>query len=119
MLKKVFIIFSSILAFPAFSKESKIPKTNTYVFCSPVNARSSWRWAVDTNNNYVTATGYWKTVEREVKIIYGVSYDPFTYVFVINSSEYKRIISYCEKDEFIQPADSFTSSWYAFSVESN
>ncbi len=119
MLKKVLIIFSSILAIPAFSREPKIPKTTTFVFCSPILARSNWRWAVDTNNNYVTATGYWKLVKSEEEIIYGTKFDPYTFVFVINSNEYKRLIHFCKEDEFIQPADKSTSSWYAFSVEAS
>ncbi|KAB8032085.1 hypothetical protein [Fluviispira multicolorata] len=116
MLKKTFIILSTIIATPAFSRESILPMTTTYVFCSSDKDRSQWRWAKDTNNNYVTATGYWKVIRRDEQIVYGINFDPFSFVFVTTSNEHIRIVKFCKKDESTQPADNSTSSWYSFSI---
>ncbi|WP_186644181.1 hypothetical protein [Fluviispira vulneris] len=117
MLKKVFLILSTIISIPAFSRESKVPLTTTYVYCSPYSDRKNWRWAVDTNNNYVIASGYWKLVNYNIKKNYVATYKPFSYVFVITPNEYNRVSSFCKSDEHTQPADNSASQWYAFSIK--
>ncbi|BBH52694.1 hypothetical protein JCM31447_11360 [Fluviispira sanaruensis] len=117
MLKKVFLILSTIISIPVLSSESKVPLTTTYVFCSPYNDRPNWRWAVDSNNNYVTASGYWKIIHYAVKAKNVPNCKPFSYVFVITPSEFNRVSSFCKNAEYTQPADHSTSSWFAFSVD--
>ncbi|BBH54261.1 hypothetical protein [Fluviispira sanaruensis] len=118
--------FSVLLCFSSTTLIAKQPISSTYVFCANKNNNIYWRWAVDEKNEYVTIKGYWeKVLENDLasslrsdhaNYKYLFDFNRNTFVFVTSYSEYYRTKKYCNKDEFMQPADSSFSDWYGFEL---
>ncbi|WP_186649735.1 hypothetical protein [Fluviispira vulneris] len=107
---KLFLLFPFILFANAYSSEK------AYVYCySPLDDR--WEWLTDSNSNYVTADGEWKTKQIGTYLL------KFFQITSQNSDEIESfrnqcITKYGKSYKFVQPTtdSSFDFHWKPFAL---